>query len=90
MWRMLNNLRMLSLSSGDHTRVLELSDYQLAIAPSPIAIHLERVESWLALGVAGMARHELEQAMALAPNDALRAQLAARLASIASKPTSLN
>jgi hypothetical protein len=70
--------------------VIELSDYQLAVAPQPLAIHMERVESWLALGVPGMARHELECAIKLAPNEALRAQLGARLASIEAKPSSLN
>ena len=90
MVRMLNNLRLLALGQGDHAQVIELSDYQLAIAADPLAIHLERVESWLALGVPGMARHELECALALAPNDALRGQLAARLASIGAAPSSLN
>lgn len=90
MLRMLNNLRLLAVGQGDHAQVIELSDYQLAVAPQPLAIHLERVESWLALGVAGMARHELECALKLAPNDALRAQLAARLAGIEAKPSSLN
>ncbi len=90
MLRMLNNLRLLALGQGDHAQVIELSDYQLAVAPQPLAIHMERVESWLALGVPGMARHELECAIKLAPNDALRAQLGARLASIEAKPSSLN
>lgn len=90
MVRMLNNLRLLALGQGDHARVIELSDYQLAVAPEPLAIHLERVESWLALGVPGMARHELECAMAMAPNAASRAQLAQRLASIGAAPSSLN
>jgi regulator of sirC expression with transglutaminase-like and TPR domain len=90
MLRMLNNLRLLALGQGDHAQVIELSDYQLAIAPQPLAIHMERVESWLALGVPGMARHELECAIKLAPNEALRAQLAARLTGIAGTPSSLN
>lgn len=90
MLRMLNNLRLLALGQGDHAQVIELSDYQLAVAPQPLAIHMERVESWLALGVPGMARHELECAIRLAPNDALRAQLSARMASIEAKPSSLN
>jgi len=90
MLRMLNNLRLLALGQGNHAEVIELSDYQLAVAPQPLAIHMERVESWLALGVPGMARHELECAIKLAPNDALRAQLAARLAGIEAKPSTLN
>lgn len=89
--RMLNNVRMLALGQGNHARVLELSDYQLAVAPDPFAIHLERVDSWLALGVPGMARHEIEQAMARAPNAAVRAQLAQRLTSLADdQPRSLH
>lgn len=90
MLRMLNNLRLLALGQGNHAEVIELSDYQLAVAPQPLAIHMERVESWLALGVPGMARHELECAIELAPHDALRAQLTARLATIEAKPSSLN
>ena len=90
MLRMLNNLRLLALGKGDHAEVIELSDYQLAVAPQPLGIHMERVESWLALGVPGMARHELECAIKLAPNDALRAQLTARLATIEARPSSLN
>lgn len=90
MLRMLNNLRLLALGQGKHADVIELSDYQLAVAPQPLAIHMERVESWLALGVPGMARHELECAIKLAPNAALRAQLTARLATIEAKPSSLN
>lgn len=90
MLRMLNNLRLLASGKGDHADVIELSDYQLAVAPQPLGIHMERVESWLALGVPGMARHELECAIKLAPNDALRAQLTARLATIEARPSSLN
>ena len=90
MVRMLNNLRLLALGQGDHAQAIELSDYQLVVVPQPLAIHLERVESWLALGVPGMARHELECALALAPDAALRGQIAARLASIKAVPSSLN
>lgn len=88
--RMLNNLRLLALGQGDHARALDLSDYQLAVAADKLPLHLERVESWLALGVTGMARHELECALALAPNDGLRQQLAARLAQLGTTPASLN
>ena len=90
MLRMLNNLRLLALGQGDHARVIELSDYQLAVASQPLAIHLERIESWLALGVPGMARHELECAIKLAPSAALRRELVTRLAGIEAKPSSLN
>lgn len=88
--RMLNNLRLLALGQGDHSRALELSDYQLAVAAERLPLHLERVESWLALGVTGMARHELESALALADNVALRQQIAARIAALETKPSSLN
>ena len=90
MLRMLNNLRLLALGQGDHAQVIELSDYQLVVASQPLTIHLERVESWLALGVPGMARHELECAIKLAPNEALRREFMARLAAIEAKPSSLN
>ena len=82
--------RLLALGQGDHARALDLSDYQLAVAADKLPLHLERVESWLALGVTGMARHELECALALAPNDGLRQQLAARLAQLGTTPASLN
>ena len=90
MLRMLTNLRMLALRNADHARALELSDYQLAVAPLALPIHLERIDSWLALGVPGMARHELQSAIRLAPSAALRAELAARLEQLGTASSSLN
>lgn len=88
--RMLNNLRLLALAQGNHARVLELSDYQLAVAPQPFPIYLERVDAWLAVGAPSMARHELEQAIALAPNAAIRIQLKQRLQTLAATPPTLH
>lgn len=88
--RMLNNLRLLALAQGNHARVLELSDYQLVVAPQPFPIHLERIDSWLAVGAPSMARHELDQAIAIAPNAAVRTQLEQRLLTLAATPPSLH
>ena len=88
--RMLNNLRLLALAQGNHARILELSDYQLAVSPQPFPIYLERVDAWLAVGAPSMARHELEQAIVLAPNAAIRIQLEQRLQTLAATPPTLH
>jgi regulator of sirC expression with transglutaminase-like and TPR domain len=88
--RMLNNLRLLAQAAHDHARVLELSDYQLLVAPAPFYVHLERVASWLALGAVDMARHELEEAERLAPDAAARTEVAARLRELAPRRPTLH
>ncbi|MEE2982775.1 MAG: transglutaminase family protein [Pseudomonadota bacterium] len=86
--RMLNNLRALARSRGDHESALELTNYQLIVSPDPLPIHVDRAELWAALGVSEMAKRELESAIALAPDVALRAQLEERLHGLdASGPT---
>ena len=86
--RMLNNLRALARSRGDHEAALELTEYQLIVTPDPLPIHVDRAELWAALGAMEMARRELECALALAPDAALRAQLEERLLGLgASGPT---
>ena len=86
--RMLNNLRALARSRGDHEAALELTTYQLIVSPEPLSIHVDRAELWAALGAMEMARRELEWAITLAPDAALRARLEERLLGLdASGPT---
>ncbi len=77
--RMLNNLRGLAQGRGDHVGALELSDYQLAIARDAFPIHIERVDLWRAVGAVDMARHDLAQAISLAPTAAVKTELENRL-----------
>ncbi len=72
--RMLNNMRVRAQSRGDHEAALELTDYQLIVAPESLSIRVDRAELWAALGATGMVRHELETAIALAPDAAVRAR----------------
>ena len=72
--RMLNNLQALAQSRGDHEAALELTNYQLIVTPKSFSIRFDRAKLWAALGATGMARRELEFAIALAPNDVVRAQ----------------
>ena len=72
---MLNNLRALAQLRGDHEAALELTDYQLIFAPNSLSIHFARAKLWTALGATGMARHELQEAIALAPGAAVKARL---------------
>ena len=86
--RMLNNLRALAQSRGDHEAALELTDYQLIVAPESISIHVDRAELWAALGATEMARREIETAIALAPDAALRVRFEELLRGLdASGPT---
>lgn len=77
--RMLNNLRGLAQGRGDHVAALELSDYQLAVARDPFPVHVERVDLWRAVGAIDMARHDLAQAISLAPGAAVKEELERRL-----------
>ncbi len=88
--RMLNNLRVLALQRGEHALALDYSGYQILIAPDPFPFHLDRVDLWLAAGVPAMARHELDRALELAPNAALKAELARRRMAIADAPGKLH
>lgn len=72
--RMLTNLRVLAQSRGDHELALELTEYQLIVAPNSLSIHVDRAALWTALGVMEMAKRELEKAIALAPNATIRAR----------------
>lgn len=88
--RMLNNLYALARSTHDHARALEISDYQLAVAPGLLPIYLERVELWLLVGVADMARRDLHTAIELAPDTGSKNKLHQRLAGIADVPAKLH
>ncbi|MCB1748831.1 MAG: hypothetical protein H6977_13630 [Gammaproteobacteria bacterium] len=76
--RMLNNLRLIAQHRGEAARALDLSGYQLLLAEDPLPLLIERVDLWLSAGVPDMARHDLDRAIALAPNEAVRERLAAR------------
>ena len=86
--RMLNNLRMLAMSRGDHAGALELTDYQLIVAPDHFSTRIERVDLWMALGANDMARQELAVAISMAPSGTLRDQLEEKFQAIAAaRPT---
>ncbi|MGE0483576.1 MAG: transglutaminase family protein [Gammaproteobacteria bacterium] len=84
--RMLNNLRLIAQHRGETARALDLSGYQLLLAADPLPLLIERVELWLAAGVPDMARHELDRAIALAPDAAVRERLAARRLELSAVP----
>jgi regulator of sirC expression with transglutaminase-like and TPR domain len=86
--RMLNNLRGIAQGRDDFERALELTDYQLSLAPSLVELRLARAELWQALGASDMSRRELETALGLSPSAAIAAQIRERLERIAaSRPT---
>ena len=88
--RMLHNLSSLARAGNDNARALELSDYKLAVAPDLLPIYLERIELWLALGVADMARRDLDSAIELAPDEASKNKLRERLVELADVPSKLH
>lgn len=65
--RMLNNARILAHEFGDYVRSLDISDYQLLIAPDSYGLHAERAEAWLGLEAPEMVASELEKAIEHAP-----------------------
>ncbi|MCY3623730.1 MAG: transglutaminase-like domain-containing protein [Gammaproteobacteria bacterium] len=77
--RMLNNVRMLVQRRGDFSRALELSDYQLLIAPDSYGLYVERADAWLGLRAPEMVVHELEQAVRYAPDEAMAERLRERI-----------
>ena len=78
--RMLNNVRMLVQERGDYARALEVSDYQLMIAPNSYGLYVERADAWLGLRAPEMVVNELEQAVRHAPDDAIAERLRDRIA----------
>jgi len=86
--RMLNNLRGIAQGRDDFERALELTDYQLALAPRLLELRLARAELWQAIGASDMCRQELETALGLSPPAAIAAQIRERLERLAaSRPT---
>jgi len=90
MLRMLNNLRLLAEEQGDYAGALDFSGYQLVISPDAFPVLVSRIDLWLGAGVPEMARRELEQAIALAPDAAVAGQLEQRLTDIDAAPTQLH
>lgn len=77
--RMLNNVRIVAHEHGDFARSLDVSDYQLMIAPNSYALHMERADAWLGLEAPEMVVAELEQALAHAPTQRIAERLRQRL-----------
>lgn len=77
--RMLNNVRMLVQRQGDFSRALEISDYQLLIAPDSYGLYVERADAWLGLRAPEMVVHELERAVRHAPDEAMAERLRERI-----------
>ena len=77
--RMLNNVRTLAHERGDFARSLDLSDYQLMIAPKSYALRVERADAWLALEASEMVVAELELAVQHAPTRRIAQRLRERL-----------
>lgn len=88
--RMLNNLRGLAVSRADHAGALELTEYQLAVARDPLPVHLDRAELWRTVGAIDMARHDLAQAISLAPEGEFRRELEERLRALAGTRVTLH
>lgn len=88
--RMLNNLRGLAQSRDDFHAALEMTEYQLILAPQILDIRLARADLWQVVGAPDLSRHELETALALAPSAALSAEIRERLAAIQSTGPTLH
>ena len=77
--RLLNNVRNLAHERGDFARSLDVSDYQLVIAPNSYALRMERADAWLALEASEMVVAELEQAVEHAPTARIAKRVKQRL-----------
>jgi regulator of sirC expression with transglutaminase-like and TPR domain len=85
---MLNNLRGIAQGREDFERALELTDYQLSLAPRLLELRIARADLWQAIGATDLFRQELETALGLSPPAAVATQIRERLARIAaSRPT---
>ena len=89
MLRMLNNLRLAAAWRGDHSRALELTDYQIILHPTAFSLHMDRAELWLSLGSLDMARRELKRAMELAQGKT-RQRIRKRLAALPKRSSTVN
>jgi regulator of sirC expression with transglutaminase-like and TPR domain len=88
--RMLNNLRGLAQAREDHERALEISDYQLLLAPRLPELRVLRADLWEAIGAPALARTELETALTLGPAAAVAAQIRERIAALEATPRTLH
>ena len=88
--RMLNNLRGLASSRGDHAQALDFIDFQLQLAKDPFPLLMARAESWFALGAGSQAARELERALAVAPDAAMAARISSRLRELAAQKRTLH
>jgi regulator of sirC expression with transglutaminase-like and TPR domain len=64
--RMLNNVKLAHLTTGAWHRALDIVDAQLRLTPRQAALHLERGDLWVRVGLAQPARAAYEQALELA------------------------
>jgi|LNFM01.1.fsa_nt_gb regulator of sirC expression with transglutaminase-like and TPR domain len=86
--RMLNNLRGIAHGREDFERALELTDYQLALAPRMLELRIARADLWQAVGAPDRGRPDLETALLLNPSAHLAAQIRERLTQISGgRPT---
>jgi len=88
--RMLNNLRGIAQGRDDYERALELTDYQLALAPRLLELRLARADLWQAVGAPARGRVDLEAALALSPPAPTAAQIRERLQALAAPPPTLH
>lgn len=88
--RMLNNLRGIAQGRDDYERALELTDYQLTLAPRLLELRLARADLWQAIGAAERGRADLETALTLAPSAQTTAQIRERLQHLDSPPPTLH
>lgn len=78
--RMLNNVRILTQNQGDFVRALEISDYQLLVAPDYYGLYVERADAWLGLSAPEMVVEELRKAAECAPDARTAERLHERIA----------
>lgn len=88
--RMLNNLRGIAQGRDDFERALELTDYQLVLAPRLLELRLARADLWQAIGAAERGRADLETALGLAPSAATAARIRERLQQLDATPRTLH
>jgi len=88
--RMLNNLRGIAQGRDDLERALELTDYQLILAPRLLELRLTRADLWQAIGAAERGRADLEAALTLAPSAQAAAAIRDRLQHLDATPPTLH
>ncbi|MGE3773868.1 MAG: tetratricopeptide repeat protein, partial [Gammaproteobacteria bacterium] len=88
--RMLNNLRGIAQGRDDFERALELTDYQLALAPRLLELRLARADLWQAVGAPERGRADLEKALGLSPPAEIAARIRERLQALDTPPPTLH